>query len=253
MNAVRPEFALALLISVALHSALAFVGSWQAGDAIDRTQASALAVSILAVADSAASPAVPRRSRDTAPGKPPETSATTLEPQTRPPLPTPVNATQPVDAPATAQATVTRPSPAPPSDQPAADETTAATLVDEPQVAATATTNPTGGKHAAATPVSVLDRPDVFARPLYHLVTKPPYPSRSRDLGEEGVVVIAVYVSSDGGVLEAYVSESSGYPMLDGSALATVTEKWRFRPGTRGGEAVASWVRVPIKFSIQGT
>ena len=101
-------------------------------------------------------------------------------------------------------------------------------------------------------PISMPERPDVTAVPLYHLIPKPAYPSRSRDLGEEGRVIIAVLVSEDGGVLEAYVSESSGYPLLDGSALATVTERWRFKPGTRRGKVVASWVRVPIKFSIKG-
>jgi protein TonB len=95
--------------------------------------------------------------------------------------------------------------------------------------------------------------PDVTAVPLYHLIPKPAYPSRSRDLAEEGVVIIAVLVGKDGGVLEAYVSESSGYPLLDGSALTTVIRKWRFKPGMRRGTAVPSWVRVPIKFSILGS
>lgn len=30
-----------------------------------------------------------------------------------------------------------------------------------------------------------------MAHPLYHLAPKPPYPARSRALGEEGIVVVA--------------------------------------------------------------
>ena len=108
------------------------------------------------------------------------------------------------------------------------------------------------GQAAATQLLPVPEIPDVTAVPLYYLIPKPAYPSRSRDLGEEGLVIIAVLVSKDGSVLEAYVSEPSGYPLLDGSALATVTEKWRFKPGMRHGKAVPSWVRVPINFSIKG-
>ena len=93
-------------------------------------------------------------------------------------------------------------------------------------------------------------RPEVLARPLYHLIPSPPYPERSRDLGEEGRVVIAVLVAEDGKVAEAHVHESSGHPMLDGSALATVREKWLFKPARSGDAPVTAWIRVPIDFRI---
>lgn len=96
-----------------------------------------------------------------------------------------------------------------------------------------------------------LPKPETTAIPLYHLIPKPPYPSRSRDLGEEGTVIIVVVVGTDGTVNEAQISKSSGYALLDGSALATVKEKWRFKPGTRGDKPVDSRVRVPIRFRIR--
>ncbi len=88
------------------------------------------------------------------------------------------------------------------------------------------------------------------AIPLYHLIPKPAYPSRSRDLGEEGTVIITILIGTDGKVKEAKISKSSGFSLLDGSALATVKEKWQFKPGTRNGKPIESRVRVPIKFSI---
>ncbi len=93
-------------------------------------------------------------------------------------------------------------------------------------------------------------KPEISAFPLYHLIPKPPYPSRSRDLGEIGTVMVTILVAIDGSVADAYVSTSSGYALLDGSALSTVKSKWLFRPASKGGKSVASWIRVPINFKI---
>lgn len=100
--------------------------------------------------------------------------------------------------------------------------------------------------------ITVPVKTETVATPLYHLIPKPHYPSRSRDLGEEGTVIIVILVGTDGKVKEARLSKSSGFTLLDGSALATVREKWQFKPGTRNGKPIESRVRVPIKFSIKG-
>ncbi len=90
---------------------------------------------------------------------------------------------------------------------------------------------------------------DVLPELVY--APKPPYPARSRDLGEEGTVIIAILVGEDGKVRDSRVATSSGHPLLDGSALATVRQKWRFRPGRSAGEPVERWVRVPVEFRIR--
>jgi len=99
--------------------------------------------------------------------------------------------------------------------------------------------------------ITVPVKTETIAIPLYHLIPKPHYPSRSRDLGEEGTVIIVILVGTNGMVKEAKLSKSSGFSLLDGSALATVREKWQFKPGTRNGKPIESRVRVPIKFSIK--
>jgi protein TonB len=46
------------------------------------------------------------------------------------------------------------------------------------------------------------------------------------------------------------VKKSSGYEVLDRSALATVKE-WKFIPANQGNGAIPCWVNIPIKFQLQ--
>lgn len=78
---------------------------------------------------------------------------------------------------------------------------------------------------------------------------KPPYPSASRRLGESGTVYLRVHVGPEGQALKVELKRSSGFPRLDQSALDTVAQ-WRFVPARRGSVQVASWVVVPIVFSL---
>jgi protein TonB len=78
----------------------------------------------------------------------------------------------------------------------------------------------------------------------------PDYPRSSRELGEQGRVVLRVRVSPQGLPLEVYVHSSSHHERLDQAALAAV-RAWRFVPARQGDEAVAAWVLVPVSFSLQ--
>jgi len=78
---------------------------------------------------------------------------------------------------------------------------------------------------------------------------KPAYPMASRRLGEAGVVQLRVHVGPEGQALKVELKRSSGFPRLDQSALDTVT-RWHFVPARRGATPVASWVVVPIVFSL---
>ncbi len=79
---------------------------------------------------------------------------------------------------------------------------------------------------------------------------KPPYPSISRRMGEEGVVQLRVSVDAGGNVQQIEIHRGSGYPRLDQSALQTV-RRWRFVPARQGNQPVSSWVIVPIQFSLR--
>jgi protein TonB len=78
----------------------------------------------------------------------------------------------------------------------------------------------------------------------------PPYPPQSRRLGEEGKVILRVFVTADGNAQEVEVKTSSGSSRLDESARKTVRQ-WKFVPAKRGGVAVESWVLVPIVFKLE--
>lgn len=99
---------------------------------------------------------------------------------------------------------------------------------------------------------SFIAKSDVGTHPVYESNPTPTYPVRARELGQQGTVILLLLINVDGYVDKAKVSKSSGYTLLDKSALITVERKWQFIPGTLNGKPVASWVRVPVKFNIRG-
>jgi protein TonB len=88
------------------------------------------------------------------------------------------------------------------------------------------------------------------ATPLYRRNPVPEYPLIARRRGYQGTVVLEVLVSRDGKVKELNLSASSGHSVLDQAALASV-KGWLFDPGTRGGEKVEMWVKVPVRFELE--
>ena len=87
------------------------------------------------------------------------------------------------------------------------------------------------------------------ALPRYDLNPHPLYPDVSRRRGQQGTVLLEVAVQADGVVDTVSVSQSSGYKSLDRAAL-TAVRRWRFRPATSAGLAVASRVVIPIDFVL---
>ena len=78
----------------------------------------------------------------------------------------------------------------------------------------------------------------------------PPYPPQSRRIGEEGKVILRVFVNAEGGAQQVEIRTSSGSDRLDESAQRTL-RRWKFIPARRGGIAVESWVLVPILFKLE--
>jgi protein TonB len=89
------------------------------------------------------------------------------------------------------------------------------------------------------------------AVPDYAVNPEPVYPRLAIRRNYEGTVLLMVEVLSDGSVREVRVLESSGHAILDRSALNAV-QKWRFKPGTRGGKPVIMNVKVPVVFRLTG-
>lgn len=78
----------------------------------------------------------------------------------------------------------------------------------------------------------------------------PAYPLVSKRSGEQGRVMLDVYVNKDGLVEKINISKSSGFSRLDNAALNTV-KKWRFVPAKKNGNIESSWVQVPINFVLE--
>lgn len=79
---------------------------------------------------------------------------------------------------------------------------------------------------------------------------RPAYPPVSRRLGEEGRVLLRVQVTAEGQACKVELKQSSGFSRLDQAALDAVA-RWRFVPARRGDETIASWVTVPINFTLE--
>ena len=84
-----------------------------------------------------------------------------------------------------------------------------------------------------------------------YLSNPPPgYPAASRRHGEEGTVMLGVFVSEQGLPERIELRKSSGYLRLDEAALAAV-RRWRFVPARKGDLPAAAWVVVPVSFSLR--
>lgn len=79
----------------------------------------------------------------------------------------------------------------------------------------------------------------------------PDYPSVSRRLGEQGLVLLRVQVTAGGTAGSVELQTGSGSDRLDQAALEAV-KKWRFVPAKRGEQPVRASVTVPVSFSIEG-
>jgi protein TonB len=79
---------------------------------------------------------------------------------------------------------------------------------------------------------------------------RPPYPALSKRMGEQGKVVVRVFIDTNGTASRAEIRTSSGYERLDQTALQTV-QRWRYVPGKRNGVAEAMWFNIPIVFELR--
>ncbi len=79
---------------------------------------------------------------------------------------------------------------------------------------------------------------------------KPPYPPYAYKARQEGQVILLVEVLASGDCGQVSIHTSSGFELLDESALMTV-KKWHFIPAKKEGQVVPQTIRVPITFSLK--
>jgi len=116
--------------------------------------------------------------------------------------------------------------------------------------------NPFPSKGSSGQPKIAMKNPSLsdgeilFVQPKYAENPKPIYPQEARRKGYEGEVILKVEVLPNGRVGQIEVKSSSGYELLDRSALATV-KQWKFVPAQKGEKTIPLWVNIPVKFQLQ--
>lgn len=143
-------------------------------------------------------------------------SAETPDPQPRKPKVKPKQVTKPIQQ---KVATLTEPTPKPETPPPAAEQPPQAEVVP-PRYDAVHLGNP-----------------------------KMRYPKLCERLGQEGRVVLKVYVTPAGTAREVQVQASSGFSCLD-DAARKAAERWRYEPARQRGQAIGVWFPFVINFSL---
>jgi protein TonB len=68
-------------------------------------------------------------------------------------------------------------------------------------------------------------------------------------MGMEGEVILLVVVQENGSPAEIKIHQSSGFDILDESAILAV-KKWSFISAKQNGQNISASVLVPIKFQL---
>lgn len=174
--------------------------------------------------------------------------AVTPEPMVKPtpkpaPKPAPVPAPKPKPRPAPKPTPKPEPVPTPmppPAAQPSAES---------PPPSAPAT--PTVSAEPKSQPVTAKDSaPKRIATPSFKTRPAPiAYPSQARRRGQEGTVVVEVWLDERGNQTKRILARSSGVHSLDKTALKAIA-KWRFSAYVENGRNIAHRVHIPIRFQL---
>lgn len=165
------------------------------------------------------------------------------EPVVQPkPVPKPQPKPQPKPKPQPLPKAVASPDPAPAT-------APTGTLDPEPTAPATPTPAPTAAQASTdtAAPAAIV-MPSSSAAYLNN--PRPSYPSISRRMGEQGKVMLRVFVNAQGQPEQIQIQQSSGFDRLDKAAVDAV-RRWKFTPGSRNSVAEAMWNIVPINFVLE--
>ena len=88
---------------------------------------------------------------------------------------------------------------------------------------------------------------DGVKEPVLAEWTSPDYTAEAKRAGVVGIVVLQAIIRKNGTVTDVKVVKGLGFG-LDESAVKTVAEKWRFKPGTHNGEPVDVISTIKIGF-----
>lgn len=77
----------------------------------------------------------------------------------------------------------------------------------------------------------------------------PRYPAEAARLGQQGMVILRLVVTTDGHVAAVGIQSSSGFPSLD-RAARDAAASWRFKPRGAEGTAIPSTTLIRLRFVL---
>jgi len=89
--------------------------------------------------------------------------------------------------------------------------------------------------------------PEILSRQDARRIIASHYPPDLQAAGVEGAVKLLFWVNGQGQPEDIQVRQSSGHPELDYAAMRAAREL-RFRPATRNGVAVGTWVEIGVRY-----
>ncbi|MDB1124420.1 energy transducer TonB [Vibrio algarum] len=95
----------------------------------------------------------------------------------------------------------------------------------------------------SSTPV-LIKKPTFKARP-----TPVSYPRLAKRRGQQGKVLIEVWIDDKGEQIKHFIVDSSGFSTLDSAALSAISN-WKFDVSTEHGYAIAHRVQIPVNFTL---
>lgn len=99
------------------------------------------------------------------------------------------------------------------------------------------------------THIRVVPYREVDVKPQSVNLPLPEYPAEARKAGMEGTVIIQALIDVDGKITQVKIAKSSGYKLLDSSALES-SKRAIFTPAQENGESVQCWVAIPYRFTL---
>jgi periplasmic protein TonB len=222
---------LAAILAAGLHGAAFWVAGPGTLPVLPLARSQSMTINLVSVQALAAAPRMPTPKKIQPRPKPKPKPK-----QIRKPAPKPVAHLRPEPPPS---------APEPVSEPPTVEPEPPAGPVSEQPLSETDTAEPSDPG-----PVSRQERAAVRESvPLYDLNPPPVYPRVARRRNYQGTVLLDVRVTVNGTVAEVKVARSSGYSVLDRSALSSV-RNWRFEPARRGSRSFETWVQVPVRFEL---
>ncbi|MDV7103967.1 energy transducer TonB [Vibrio sp. TH_r3] len=99
--------------------------------------------------------------------------------------------------------------------------------------------------HTAQTSTpKLLDKPTFKAKP-----TPVSYPRLAKRRGQQGKVLVEVWIDQKGQQIKQFIVDSSGYSALDEAALNAISN-WQFTVSVEQGYSIAHRVRIPVTFKL---